>query len=54
MKPANVMLDTEDVPILMDFGSMGPGIITIRTPAEARKLQVGERLPVFVSGSNTQ
>lgn len=39
LKPANVLLTDDDVPVLMDFGSMGPARVEIKTRAEARQLQ---------------
>ena len=40
MKPANVLLSDDDTPVLMDFGSMGPARLEIKTSKEARALQV--------------
>lgn len=36
-----MLLTDDDVPVLMDFGSMGPARVEIKTRAEARQLQVG-------------
>ncbi|XP_074659349.1 serine/threonine-protein kinase 16-like [Tubulanus polymorphus] len=39
MKPANVLLDDTDQPVLMDFGSAAKARVEIKTSADARKLQ---------------
>ena len=40
MKPHNVLLDEDDTPVLMDFGSMGEAKIEVNGTSEARALQV--------------
>ena len=40
LKPHNVLLDEDDTPILMDFGSMGTAKIEVNGTSEARALQV--------------
>ena len=40
IKPANVLLDGDDTPILMDFGSMGPALVEITNLSQAQTLQV--------------
>ena len=39
MKPHNVLMDEDDTPVLMDFGSMGTARIEIRGTSDAIKLQ---------------
>ena len=40
IKPANVLMDSDDTPVWMDFGSMGKARQEIRKASEARVLQV--------------
>ena len=40
VKPHNVLLDEDDTPVLMDFGSMGQSKIEVNGTSEARALQV--------------
>ena len=40
IKPANVLLEEDDTPVLMDFGSMGPAVIDITNLSQAQTLQV--------------
>ncbi len=40
LKPHNVLLEEDDTPVLMDFGSMGEAKIEINGAAQARALQV--------------
>lgn len=40
IKPANVLMDSDDTPVWMDFGSMGKARQEIRKASEARALQV--------------
>ena len=40
VKPHNVLLDEDDTPVLMDFGSMGESKIEVNGTSEARALQV--------------
>ena len=48
IKPHNVMLDVgddgEDIPVLMDFGSMGPARQDIRGTTQAQAMQVTQNL----------
>jgi len=39
MKPHNVLMDFDDTPVLMDFGSMGSARVMITSMSEARALQ---------------
>lgn len=41
IKPANVLLDDDDTPVLMDFGSMGLAVMHITNMSQALALQVG-------------
>ena len=40
IKPHNVLLDEDDTPVLMDFGSMGEAKIEVNGTSQARVLQV--------------
>ncbi|CAK8671985.1 serine/threonine-protein kinase 16-like [Clavelina lepadiformis] len=39
IKPGNVLITNEDVPVLMDLGSVAPARVTIRNAKEAQALQ---------------
>lgn len=42
LKPANVLLNDDDVPVWMDFGSMGRARLDIGRTSEAMALQVSD------------
>jgi len=52
MKPANVLLEEDDTPILMDFGSMGQAKIEIKGTSEARTLQASDECAVHMIACN--